>query len=117
MPASDEKTWAIMSHVGQLLLGFIAPLVIMLAKGEESPFVKHQAKEGLNFVITVYIALVGAHVYTAFFLGSIVESSWVLWLSVITALITLLCVMPVRAALATNKNGWYRYPLILRLVK
>ncbi len=104
-----------MSHLGQLVLGFIAPLVIMLVKGEESPYVKHQAKEGLNFVITMYLALVAS--YLAFFVGSFVVLGGLVFFPVIMALIALLYVMPILGALAVNKNGWYRYPFILRLVK
>ncbi len=104
-----------MGHLGQLVLGFIAPLVVMLVKGEESPYIKHQAKEGLNFVITMYIALVVG--YAGFILGSFLLVGGLLFFPVIMVLIALLYVMPIIAALAVNKNGWYRYPFILRLIK
>src|SRR5262245_15926981 len=53
---SDEKTWALLTHFGGIVLGFIAPLIALLAKGNESPTVKAHATEALNFQITWGIA-------------------------------------------------------------
>jgi uncharacterized protein len=54
-PTPDEKTMGILSHILCLVGGFIAPLVIYLVKKDESAYVREQAKESLNFQITVLI--------------------------------------------------------------
>jgi uncharacterized Tic20 family protein len=54
--SSDEKTWALVSHFGGAagtlvcgLLGFVAPLVAFLTKGDSSPTVRRHALAALNF--------------------------------------------------------------------
>ena len=57
---TEDKTWALVAHfggaVGTLVsggpLGFIAPLIAMLAKGNESPTVRAHAVAALNFQLT-----------------------------------------------------------------
>src|SRR5262245_54589856 len=64
-PSKDERTWAMASHLstlaGYLVVPFgniIAPLVIWLIKKDTMPFVDDQAKEALNFQITLSIVAV-----------------------------------------------------------
>jgi glycosyltransferase involved in cell wall biosynthesis len=54
-------TWY--SHFGGILVGFIAPLVTLLAKGNESPTVRAHSVEALNFQITWGIATIVASVF------------------------------------------------------
>ena len=56
MPTQDEKTMALLAHMGTILanfvgLGFAVPLVLMLTKGKESSFVREHSVESLNFQI------------------------------------------------------------------
>ena len=62
----DQRQWAMFAHLSALLGGlltsavggwgwFLGPLVIWLMKKETMPFVEDQAKEALNFNITVTI--------------------------------------------------------------
>src|SRR6476620_1628274 len=63
--SAEEKQWAMFAHLSVLLGGlitsgwagsigfFIGPLVIWLMKKDTMPFVADQAKEALNFNITV----------------------------------------------------------------
>src|SRR4029453_6922917 len=59
---NDEKTWVLIAHFGGILVGFIAPLVTLLAKGNESPTVRAHSVEALNFQITWGIATVIASI-------------------------------------------------------
>ena len=65
-PSADERQWAMFAHLSALIGGlltsmlgawgtFIGPLVIWLIKKETMPFVDDQAKEALNFNITMAI--------------------------------------------------------------
>ena len=63
--SQEEKQWGMFAHLSALLglvipLGnVIGPLVIWLVKKDTMPFVDNQAKEALNFQITVIIAMAG----------------------------------------------------------
>ncbi|HEX7746328.1 MAG TPA: DUF4870 domain-containing protein [Micromonosporaceae bacterium] len=55
----DDKTWALIAHFGGAAgaflagwLGFLAPLVALLARGKESPTVRAHAVAALNFQLT-----------------------------------------------------------------
>jgi uncharacterized Tic20 family protein len=48
MPSEQERTWALAAHVGSFLaaylaLGFLCPLIVLLAKGNASRFVRYHA--------------------------------------------------------------------------
>ncbi|WP_402469268.1 DUF4870 domain-containing protein [Isoptericola aurantiacus] len=112
---SDERTWAIFAHIGPLLvgiisagwLGFVAPLVIWLVLRDRSAFVADQAKEALNFQITLLIG-------TA--IGWLTVGLLVGWL-VLAAVWVVGIVLAIIAAITVNRYEAYRYPLTLRLVK
>ncbi|PRX04053.1 UNVERIFIED_ORG: hypothetical protein CLV66_10816 [Actinomadura viridilutea] len=48
----DDTTWAMMSYVLTLLVGFPGPLILYLVKKKESPFVRYHAAQALNIEIT-----------------------------------------------------------------
>src|SRR5206468_11437714 len=63
----DDKTWAMIAHFGGAILAFIsggwlgwvAPLVALLAKGNQSPTVRMHAVKALNFqLLWAVVALV-----------------------------------------------------------
>jgi uncharacterized protein len=112
---SDERTWAIFAHIGPLILmalsigtlGFLAPLVIWLVLRDRSAFVADQAKEALNFQITLLIVVVIGWVLTIVLVGWLVlAAAWIAGL-----------VLAIIAAITVNRYELYRYPLTLRLVK
>ena len=63
--SSDDKLWALLAHLSYLTMGVAGPLlvlVIWLVKRNESEFVDDQAKEALNFQLSVLIVTVVATV-------------------------------------------------------
>jgi len=59
----DERTWGMIAHLSALVGAIVpfagsilAPLIVWRTRGEHSSFVAGQAKEALNFNITVAIA-------------------------------------------------------------
>ena len=102
----DEKTWGMLAHLGGLFLGFIAPLVVLLVKGTESPYTRAQAVEALNFQITLAIA------YLVAFISFIVLIGFVLLPLVAIGHI----VFGIMASVASGRGELYRYPLNVRLV-
>ena len=91
---------------------FLGPLVIWLMKKDSMPFVADQAKESLNFNITV----------SAIFLVLLVLSLVTLGIGFIITLPIMLIVgiaalvLIIMAAIKANDGIAYRYPFTIRLV-
>jgi uncharacterized Tic20 family protein len=109
----SDRLWAMACHLSALLgycvpLGnIIAPLVIWLAKRDQSLYINEQGKEALNFQITMTIAFCVALVLMIVVIG--------IFLLPIIALINL--VLIIVAAISTYKGQPFRYPFCLRFVK
>ena len=55
-PRGSDKIWSMLSHLSALLgVGFLLPLVVYLAMRKESEYVATNAREALNFHLTVLI--------------------------------------------------------------
>ena len=104
---ADSRQWAMFSHLGGILFGFLAPLIIMLTKGNEDPFVKDQATEALNFQITLLIAYLVSSVLILAVIGLLLIP--VVWIVGI--------VFAIIGGMAANRGEAYRYPFAIRLVK
>lgn len=104
---SDQRMWAMLSHIGAILLGFVAPLVIWLVFKDRGRFVDEQAKESLNFQITALIGWIVSGILTLVLIGFVL-------MFVIGIGVLILCIM---AGIAANKGEAYRYPFAIRLIK
>jgi len=113
-PTENERTWAMLAHLSALaglvmpLLGIvIGPLVVWLARRDESPFVAEHAKEALNFNISVLIGAIVCGLLMLVFVGFLLGTAlFIAWL-----------VMTLVAAIKASEGAVYRYPFSLRLVK
>jgi len=103
---SDERLWATLAHIGPLVIGFLAPLIIWLVFKDRSRFVDDQGKEALNFQIAVTIAAIVAAIATFWALG---------FGAVIVGVVAL--VYMILGAVAANRGEPYRYPVTWRIVK
>jgi uncharacterized Tic20 family protein len=103
-PTSDERTLAILAHALTLVAQFLAPLIIYLVKKDDSKFVADQAKESLNFQITVFL--------TCIVLIITVIGIFIIWLVVIAATIFVIL-----ASIKASEGKLYRYPLCIRFIK
>ena len=106
---NDEKTWALIAHFGGIVVGFIAPLVALLAKGNESPTVRAHSVEALNFQITWGILTIVASVVAVCSFGILFFLPIITWLVVI--------IFSIIAGMKANEGTLYRYPMTWRLVK
>ena len=113
-PTQDERTWGMIAHLSAFAVfvfplggNILAPLIIWLTRRNTSAFVEMEAREALNFNISVALgwivcgllvfALIGIPLGAALFLY---------WL-----------VMAIVAAVKASEGVGYRYPFSLRLVK
>lgn len=105
MPSSDEKLFAALTH-GAALIGFpfIAPLVAYFAFKERGGFAFNQAREGLNFQITVILGCTA--------LAITIIGIAIIWLYLLFAWVCLLF-----ALIQVVQGREFRFPLTLRLVK
>ncbi len=112
MGEEEERKWAMFAHIGTFssmfvpLGNIIAPIVIWQLKKNESPFVVEQAKESLNFQITLMIYAV-----ISFLLVFIVIGFFLIFALVIFSLIIVIV-----AGVKANDGEHYRYPMTLRLI-
>jgi uncharacterized protein len=112
MPTEQERNWAVAAHVGSFLaaylaLGFLCPLVVLLAKGEQSPFIRSHAVESLNFQITAAILTVVFVILVFVVIG----------IFLLVALGIAYVVLVIMASVAAGRGQPYRYPFSLRFVK
>jgi len=122
--SKEERNWAMWAHLcgllwlvgtgsllfypfgGLVLFTILGPLIIWKTKGDTMPFAGAQAKEALNFQITVLLAGIATAVIFLWF------SFVMLWFLGLLNLIFVII-----AAIQVNEGRPYRYPLTLRLIK
>ena len=103
----SDKIWSMLSHLSALLgVGLLLPLVVYLAMRKESESVAANAREALNFHISVLIyslcciplvfILIGIPLLIVLGLGSLI--------------------LAIIATIKASDGQCYRYPLTLRLV-
>lgn len=107
MADSEAKTYLVIAHIGVIITGFLAPLVIWLIGKDRSAKIDAEAKEALNFGILLSITYVVAFILTFVLIGVLVY----------IAAFILSLIFCIQAAIKANNGEPYRYPLNLRLVK
>ena len=110
----EERQWALFGHLSALTGLFtggvgniVGPLVIWLVKKDSMPFASDQAKEALNFNITMLIAAFIGFLLTFILIGLVLlPLIGIAWL-----------VFTILAGIKANEGVAYRYPYALRLIK
>ncbi len=112
---TEEKTWALVAHFGGAALGFfstgtlgwIPPLVALLAKGNTSPAVRAHAVAALNFQIVWSVVAIIGWATACLFIGFIIFPIAIL-IEVIFGII---------AGVKANEGQLYRYPMSINIIK
>ncbi|MGD2184498.1 MAG: DUF4870 domain-containing protein [Desulfobacterales bacterium] len=113
MSDDEERKWAMFAHIGTFssmfvpLGNIIAPIVIWQMKKKDSSFVVEQAKESLNFQISLML----------YGLISILLIFIIIGIFLIFALVIFSLIMVIVAGVKANEGEHYRYPLSIRFVK
>jgi len=110
---SDQNTWAMLAHLSTLL-GFVGipfanilgPLVVWLVKKDTMPLVDDQAKEALNFQISLTIYGIVSGLLVLVIVG----------IFLLVALVIFDIVFTIIAAVNAQKGIAYRYPLTIRFL-
>lgn len=112
----DAKTWGMMAHLSGLIAialsagfaSFIGPLLVYFLKKDEHPFIEDQAKEALNFQLTMFIAVIIA--------GAITGASCGLAFPLLFIPIVLQIVFGIIGSIKANNGEYYRYPMCIRMI-
>ena len=123
--SNEDQQWGMVAHMASLvnLVGIpspLGPLVVWLLQRNESPFVAEEAKESLNFALSVWIYAAGFLIVALLsFFGDIgvgVGTTiflFVVWLVILFSSLIFSIVGGVQA----SQGRPYRYPMNIRLIK
>jgi len=104
---AGDKTLAILVHLSGIFFGWVVPLVLYLIKKDDSDkFSAENAREALNYQITVMFLYFGC-----FILSFILIGIFLFWVVMMVNLV--LCIV---AAVKASNGVSYRYPMTVRLV-
>lgn len=107
-PLSQEQDvqWGSFAHLGGIV-GFLPSLIIWLVFKDRGSFTNTEAKEALNFQITIVFAYIVGSILTVILIGAFIV--WAAWIvSVVFSII---------AFLKAKDGQHYRYPFAIRLIK
>ena len=105
-PSNDDKNIATVTHLGGTVFSFIPGLLVWILKKDDNAYIADQAKEALNFQITILIASFVASILIWLLIGFIL-------LPIVWVVNIVFCIA---AGIASSKGETYRYPLCLRLI-
>jgi uncharacterized Tic20 family protein len=105
-PSADDKNIAVITHITGIFFSIFPGLIVWLLKKDESPYISEQAREALNFQISLLIAYFISCVLMFILIGFLLIG--LVWLANI--------IFSIIAAVAVSKGENYRYPFSLRLI-
>lgn len=106
-PKGNDKIWTVLSHLSFFLgVPFLLPLVVYLVMRQESEYVAENAREALNFHISVLIYSICCIPLLFILIGY----------PLLVVLVISSLILAVKAAVKASNGLCYRYPLTLRLV-
>jgi uncharacterized protein len=102
----DEKLWAVLTHLGGILLPVLVPLATYLILRDRGPFIRHHTTSALNFHLTMAIGWIIGIATTWIVIGTLI-------LPIVGLLVLILGIM---AAVKTGRGEFSTYPLSLRFI-
>ncbi len=121
MSPADERNWSMIAHLSALVTfvgipGLIGPLVVWLFKREQSALVAENARNALNFNISVLIYAVAATVAAVLIAIFTFGVGLLVFLPVVLVALVLWLVFTIQGAIAGSRGEVYRYPFTIELV-
>jgi uncharacterized Tic20 family protein len=103
---SDDRNFAMLAHLLGIFTYPFGALIIWLIKKDESAFVAQEAREALNFQITLLICHAIAGILVFVLIGF-------LFLLILWIVNVAFCLM---GAISASQGQAYRYPFAIRLI-
>jgi uncharacterized Tic20 family protein len=118
---SDERTWGGAAHWSALIAAFVAlaflgPLLVFLVKGNESPYVRQQAAESLNFQLSMIIYSVAGTVVSLLIAIVTLGVGLILLIPLFLAFGLWWLILTIIGSVKASNGEMYRYPLTIRMV-
>lgn len=108
---SNERLWSVLCHVSYFfgfgLISFLFPLIVYLVMTPSDPFVRHHAREALNFHLSVLLYLICCIPLCFIVVG--------IPLIVIVTVFGLVC--SIVGAVRASQGIYYSYPATISFVK
>jgi uncharacterized protein len=123
---SDERTWAILTHVLALFAGFISALVIYILFKDRGRFVRAHAVTEWNFQLTLLVVDAVGFVLAFSTFATIGPDTqgpppglalFFVGYALILVSNILRLIFGIIASVAAGKGQFYRYPIAIRFVK
>ena len=103
---AEDRQWASFAHLGGIL-GFLPSLIIWLVFKDRGAFTNVEAKEALNFQITLVIGYIIGSILAFVIIGLFISLAvWVLGI-----------IFSILGFLSAKDGKHYRYPFAIRLIK
>jgi len=110
----DSTTWGMLAHIsafaGVIGVPFgnvLGPLIVWLAKRDQSEFIDYHGKEALNFQISLTIYMFISAILVLIVVGILL----------LIAIAVVGLVLTIVAAIKANNGEYYEYPLTIRFLK
>lgn len=116
MSPGDERTWAVLAHLGGLAVPF-AWLIIFLVYKDRSAFVRHHAGEATNFHLSVMIYETAAVVVGVVLAIATLGLGLLVLIPVLIGFAIFALVEVIMAAIAAGQGRPFHYPLTIRMVR
>jgi len=100
---SDDRTYALIMHLGGFFASVFVPLIMWLIKKNDSPFIDHHGRQSLNFHISYFIYTLVSFVLMLVLIG------FFLLLAVVAGYF----IFTIIAAVEANKGNYYKFPLVI----
>jgi uncharacterized Tic20 family protein len=103
---AEDKQWASFAHLGGII-GFLPSLIIWLIFKDRGVKTNVEAKEALNFQLTLLIAHVVGWILYIVLIGALIDiAAWIVGL-----------IFSIIAFTKVNAGESYRYPFAIRFIK
>ena len=108
----SERIWGFFSHFSAFAFfifpfgHILGPVLVYILKKNDSPFIEDQAKESINFQITMSLYAVISGLLTIILIG----------FALLAVVFILDFVLVIIAALKANEGIIYRYPFTIRII-
>jgi len=104
----QDKTIAILVHIGGLFTSWVVPLVLyLMKKSSNDVFSTHHSREALNFQLTLLVVY-----FVCFILSFVLIGLFFFWIAMLGNL-----VLSIMAAVKASNGNDYRYPMTIRFIK
>ncbi len=117
----DDRTWATAAHWSALVAAFLAmaflgPLIVLVVKGKDSPYVHRHAVESLNFQLSMLIYGIAGTIIGIVLVVATLGVGILVILPLALAFGAFWLIMTIIATMKTGNGEDYRYPLTIRMV-